>query len=300
MERYRPKSNIIFGDVNLKDYNAFSFGCHNLFERAERDVDIISVPGRQGDLVLDNGRYKNLKREYQVQCTGLKNIESLMKKLSSMYGYYRLEDEYDEDVFYAARLSSKPDITHFVGDSVSIKLTFDRKPQRWLKSGENIAITGTHIGEVNWGSTLACVMKIAVDNMSADDSLPRIYIPGNQPQNTWSVWAYQSDEDVSEAYNGMFDNTTSLFHVRKVMTYSDDKSFIEVDSESRTITHGSDYDVSVYKDEYYRTQIYSFAKLKPGLNYFYFEFAALKSSGSVYPTPKYLKSPKVYPRWWEL
>jgi len=299
MSEYNPKSNVTFGSVNLSTYNAFAIYC-NIFDRPERDVEVVSVPGRNGDLIFDNGRYKNLDRVYTIQVTGVANAQNLINALTKAIGYQELEDDYDTTVYYMARLKNRPRVVQFVGNAVLLTVTFDRKPQRWLKSGRDTAITGTYIGTVNYYSTLAPVIEIVIDNVSEDDVLPRIYIPGKQPQYTWTVWAHQEDEDLSgeQNLNGKFHSENKLFEVYKVMTYEDATSFIEVDSESRTITHGNGYNTDPYKDQY-RTEIYKYAKLKPGLNYLYFTFT-YDGTHIVYPTPANLKSPKVYPRWWTI
>lgn len=57
------------GGVNLDEFN-----CHLLMpgiaSSPERDVNVISVPGRNGDLVIDNGRFKNITIEYKCVIDG--------------------------------------------------------------------------------------------------------------------------------------------------------------------------------------------------------------------------------------
>lgn len=143
----RVKSNIIFGDLNFEDYNAFAFGC-NLFDRPERSVEVIQIPGRNGDLVLDNGKYNNIDRVYHVQVTGIRNIDALMSRLGSMVGYYRLEDEYEPDVYFTARLKTPPEILQIVGENAHLLVTLDRYPQKWMKSTEN-SVHPTYLGKSN-------------------------------------------------------------------------------------------------------------------------------------------------------
>lgn len=130
---YNPKSNVVFGDVDLSDYNAYAVYC-NIFDRPERDISVVSVPGRNGDLIFDNGRYKNVDRTYQIHVVGVENVHNLIRDLTSTIGYQRLEDEYDPNVYMMARLKSKPNVRKFVGNAVLITVTFDRMPQRWDKN----------------------------------------------------------------------------------------------------------------------------------------------------------------------
>lgn len=135
---YRPKSNFVFGDVNLADYGgAFAFYC-NIFAKPDRDVEVVSIPGRNGDLLFDNGRYKNVERRYIVQVKGIDVAHALMNDLLNKVGYYKLTDEYDTSYYYIARLKSAPRITEFVGDAVKMEIVFDRMPQRWLATGKDM------------------------------------------------------------------------------------------------------------------------------------------------------------------
>lgn len=130
---YNPKSNVVFGNVDLSDYNAYAVYC-NIFDRPERDISVVSVPGRNGDLIFDNGRYKNVDRTYQIHVVGVENVHNLIRDLVSTVGYQRLEDEYDPNVYMMARLKNKPNVRKFVGNAVLLTVTFDRMPQRWDKN----------------------------------------------------------------------------------------------------------------------------------------------------------------------
>lgn len=326
MDRYRPKSNVIFDDINLSHYNAFAFGC-NLFDRPERDVDIISVPGRQGDLVLDNGRYKNIIREYQVQVTGIKNIETLIQELTKKVGYFRLEDDYDSEVYFEARLAEPPTIKRFVGEAASVTVRFDRKPQRYLKSGENVAITeSTFIGTWQFPSSqyedrnIVGTFKMVINNPYNGNMTPRIYIPGGQPGSptyTWRVWLNVLDVNLdapdSELLNGDMrktiersegghtyyeyeDNKTVYFLVNAPFFFNN--TWVEVDSEKRAFKYGSGYDPSSTGYAQF-TNYRDFPIIKPGENYFYFTFGTRSGWDGTLPWSN-IKKPMVYPRWWSV
>jgi len=139
---YRPKSNIIYGDINLSHYDAFAFYC-NVFDKPVRNVDVIQIPGKDGDIIMDNGRYNNVERSYIIQIHGVENAKALLGKLSSTVGYKRLTDEYDPDIYFEARLKSVPTIDRWVGEYVRAKVVFDRKPYKKYLSGDIPAtITG--------------------------------------------------------------------------------------------------------------------------------------------------------------
>ncbi len=144
---YRAKSNVRFGSVSLSNYNAFALWT-NIFEQASRDVTSVSIPGRNGDLLFDNGRYRNCERQYVIYVTmdstlpesatnnGIYFANRLIAALQRQTGYQRLEDDYDADVYMMAYLSKSPDVVSWRGDDVTLTVTFTRKPQKFLKSGE--------------------------------------------------------------------------------------------------------------------------------------------------------------------
>lgn len=293
MDRYRPKSNVIFDDINLSHYNAFAFGC-NLFDRPERDVDIVSVPGRQGDLVLDNGRYKNIAREYQVQVTGIKNIETLIQELTKKVGYFRLEDDYDSEVYFEARLAEPPTIKRFVGEAASVTVRFDRKPQRYLKSGDNTPISDyTYIGSWETANTIAGTVKMVINNPYGFETYPLIIIPGGQPKYAWRAWLQIKDTDYASASSAAFNDSNAVaFYIAKNLDVSSYKT--EVDSEKRSfVSIGS----NVPSDNV--VIIYNFPTLKPGVNYFYLTVANMRNVSLDIDFTK-IKAPIIYPRWWTI
>ena len=49
----------VFGGKFSKDYGLYVSGS-GTFNAPERDVELVEVPGKNGSLVLDNGRFKNI------------------------------------------------------------------------------------------------------------------------------------------------------------------------------------------------------------------------------------------------
>lgn len=108
----------------------------------ERDVEIVSIPGRHGDLVFDNGRYKNVSRVYE--CAVLprfdweydRSVRDVCDMLRPTAGYFRLEDTYQPDIFRLARSVSKLQVESIVQQAGIFTAEFDCKPQKFLKDGE--------------------------------------------------------------------------------------------------------------------------------------------------------------------
>ena len=132
---------LIFGDVDSADYGIYISG-DGVYNAPERDVEFVSVPGRNGDIAMDQGRYNNITVTYPAG-TFAKTQEEFREKLSdfrnailSQKGYQRLEDTYHPEEFrmavYTAGLEVDPVNYNQAGE---FELTFNCKPQRWLTVG---------------------------------------------------------------------------------------------------------------------------------------------------------------------
>lgn len=140
--------------VNSFTYNGTSSNTFNVnvtrfpdYEIPERKVSKISVPGRNGDLIVDTGAYANVARTYDVYFNAKANgfhssAHDLAAWLCSFGGYARLEDTYDPDVYLMARISNQDQLSNWMNYMGRTTVKFDCKPQRWLKSGETeVALT---------------------------------------------------------------------------------------------------------------------------------------------------------------
>lgn len=111
------------------------------FNAPERDVEAISIPGRNGDLLLDNRRFKNITVTYPAYIQGdFKALSAAARGwLFSQKGYARLEDTYNPDFFRMGIFAGPIDFDmRFQNWGGECKLSFNCKPQRFLKTGEGI------------------------------------------------------------------------------------------------------------------------------------------------------------------
>lgn len=131
-------NSITFNGKNSLDFGLYVSG-NQTFNSAEKDYSKVSVPGRSGDLLLFNNRYKNVNVNYDAILIEdyEKNAEKVRSWLLSANGYCRLEDTYHPDEFRMASFSGPVDFDTKMLEAGETTLTFDCKPQRWLKSGEN-------------------------------------------------------------------------------------------------------------------------------------------------------------------
>ena len=136
------QNSIIFGGVDSADYGIY-IGGEGTFNAPKRDVEMISIPGRNGTFVLDKGRFENIEVTYSAfnyesdLATFAQNLSDFRNAICSQKGYQRLTDTFHTDEYrmaaYIDGLDIKP-INYNTASTFEIK--FDCKPQRYLTSGE--------------------------------------------------------------------------------------------------------------------------------------------------------------------
>ena len=161
---------ITFGGIDSSNYGIYVAG-NAVFNSPERDVTMIDVPGRSGQLTLDNGRFLNMEITYNAFVAGdnpndiKSRIRDFRNAIGAKTGYQRLTDTFHTDEFRQAvfrnGLEVEPTIYQTGG---FFDITFDCKPQRWLTSGET------------WVTVLSGPQSI--DNPTLFDASPLIRVSG--------------------------------------------------------------------------------------------------------------------------
>lgn len=143
----------IYGGERSIDYGLYVSGGAT-YNAPERDYSIESIPGRNGDWIRDNGRFKNIKVSYKVFLTSelvpfSERARAARNFLLRFTGYQRLEDTWNPDVYRIGVFDSSLDFVMNqlcrVGEA---ELTFNCKPQRFLKSGEIKEIITAHSAHI--------------------------------------------------------------------------------------------------------------------------------------------------------
>jgi len=139
-----------FGTVDSGDFGIYITGSA-VYNAPERAVERVSVPGRNGALIIDQGHFENVPVTYPAgtfatsQSEFAANIGAFRNAVLSQLGYQRLEDDYNPDEYRMANASAGFDVEPAPGRVAGeFELVFDCKPQRFLTAGESeTAITAS-------------------------------------------------------------------------------------------------------------------------------------------------------------
>ena len=108
----------------------------------ERDYTITHIPGRNGDIIQDNGCYKNVERTYEVSFDAPNEdfatyANAVSAWLHSTTGYARLEDSYEPNYYRMATYQESNIFENLYNKAGTATIVFECKPQRFLKTGDN-------------------------------------------------------------------------------------------------------------------------------------------------------------------
>ena len=125
----------------------------NVFSGPEYEVDFLSIPGRDGDLIAGSGRFPNVQVTYSVFIPA-KTISELSQKItavkawlySGLNSYHTLSDTYDTAFFRHAVFAGKLDIEDELNRIGIFTISFSCKPFRYDAAGTESVTLAT--GEV--------------------------------------------------------------------------------------------------------------------------------------------------------
>ena len=146
-----PNKTFTFDGVSSSTYGVYITG-EGVFNAPERSVEMISIPGRDGEYALDQGRFENITVTYKVgmfdvdESNFATKVSDFRNWLCSKVGYVRLTDTYNANEYRMAVYKSGLELKHDMLIAGEAEITFDCKPQRFLTSGEtavSVANNGT-------------------------------------------------------------------------------------------------------------------------------------------------------------
>ena len=218
--------NFKFGEHSTKDFDLV-IQAPPTYNFPDKDVSKEHIPGRNGDLIIDNNCWKNTERTYSIASVFrpgtdfVSNSERLIKWLTSYKGYHRLEDSYDPDVYRLAEFSGSGSLTNYYDQATAINITFNCKPQRYLKNGEK---------PVSFDGPVA-----VLENFTGYPALPEISIDGIKPVDNEILLITVKNEN----------KVTSIVTLNKIISESETYDVV-LNSELQTVYSIQNGDINAY------------------------------------------------------
>ena len=219
---------IVFNGISSRDVG-IEVETFPTYDVPEKEFEVIHVPGRNGDVVIDSKTYKNRNRNYKVSIAAQdlsysQKMRRVSEWLHSAPGYVRLEDSYEPDFYSMAYYKDPVNIENIFNEAGRGDITFICKPQKFLKSGE-IAIPFSAAGAIN--------------NSTNEFALPLIQVNTNNTEGsvtigdcTFTILANAGtsitvDSELQDAYAGTVNKNAFLTVLNgHLATYEDAKKFI--------------------------------------------------------------------------
>lgn len=140
-----PVSNLykgfIFDGENSRDYGVYITDVE-VFGAPKRDVEMLTIPGRNGEFALDKGHFNNIEVVYECalgadsESDFADGVSAFRNWLASKKGYKTLSDEINTGEYRKAVFYDGVEVETLNRKSGTFEVKFDCKPQRWLNSGE--------------------------------------------------------------------------------------------------------------------------------------------------------------------
>ena len=135
-----------FGNFDSRDFGVYISG-EGAYNAPARVYNAISVPGRNGDLLIDEHKYENISVTYPAFIAGKNyrtNMAAFRSAMLSVSGYARLADTYHLDEYRLAYFSEAITVKAASQNNAGkFDIVFNCKPQRFLLSGEtSVTLTG--------------------------------------------------------------------------------------------------------------------------------------------------------------
>lgn len=198
---------LTFDEIDSSDLGVYISG-EGTYNAPERVYDMQIVPGRNGALAIDEGRFENIELTYPAFIYSnnsqdfKEKVQDLRNQFMSRKGYKRLADTYHPDEYrlaiYKSGLEVEPKLINRAG---KFNLVFDCKPQRFMLSGDLLR-TYTSSGQIT--------------NPTRFDAKPLITVTGTGTLTiggvaiTITASPTTIDCETMEAYNGLTSRNGSI------------------------------------------------------------------------------------------
>lgn len=137
------RQSIIYGGINSADYGIY-IGGEGTFNAPKKIVEMVSVPGRNGDIAIDQGSYENIEVSYTAIIyepdleSFADSLRAFRNALVSQRGYQRLADTFHPEEYRMGMFIDGFELTPIMHNTAAeFEIKFNCKPQRFLMDGES-------------------------------------------------------------------------------------------------------------------------------------------------------------------
>lgn len=267
-------NHLTYDGVDSSSFGVFISG-DGVFDAPARRGEMISIPGRNGSLFMDEGVFENIEIEYPAfigtgyEALFRQKLGNLRSWLTSRGNYKRLTDTYHPDEFrlgvYREGLEVDPEVITRAGE---FTLKFDCKPQRYLVAGEDPIVLTSPAMITNPTLFYARPLLKVVGNGRVRIEPYEFKVTGNDGE----IWI---DSEIMESY--------ALVHVLNNLT---DEALDDITDESDRIIEVSKEAVPQGMEALIEFVDYVYPQIKPGA------VPVWISSG--------IEELTIIPRWWRL
>lgn len=132
-------SHKIFFDGKSSDCLNAIITCDNPYDKPQRIVETYTVPGHNGDVVIDTGRFGTVSRKYRLRLSR-RSAMGVHDALQAVVDYFRLDgrlhelqDDYCSWGYRLARVASiNPAVVGSAGKTVDVEVELVCQPEIWL------------------------------------------------------------------------------------------------------------------------------------------------------------------------
>ncbi|GFH42746.1 hypothetical protein Hs30E_12970 [Lactococcus hodotermopsidis] len=132
------------------------------FENAARDVEVVEIAGRDGEIIIDNGRYKSVNATMSFVMwrnldfeTFENQINAIKNWLSLAFGYSNLLWSAEPDYTYSARVDGNVTIKPVNETRATVEVRFIFAPVKFLTSGLNVQSLSNNVAFASKGNISA-------------------------------------------------------------------------------------------------------------------------------------------------
>lgn len=127
----------------------------------EKNVETVTIPGRNGDVLYDFGTYKNVDISYEISVyqpaygNALQMIEKVVKWMHPSNGYITIEDSYDPNYIRLGYCKNSGEVENILHQAGKATIKFNCRPEKFLKNAFSWSGSGTKT--VSSGSTVSFI-----------------------------------------------------------------------------------------------------------------------------------------------